>query len=313
MRAFYLISKRFLVSFDAEKPGNSNGGNQDLVPKNIDLLGIAKENPVLFPLVSTILGFLANQEQGWLGGLLLGGFGQYAISQNWLDKLPNLQQFAGGGNSGGGSETVSTNTNTPTIPDGKYKKNITEEQKNKLTNLIKSGKIKLDSFLKGQDDAITQAEDLKLDKFLSGYMHPNSLDVILKLGESPKFKQIVIGSAYRRPAKDDYHYHANGVAIDITELTTTDNKSYTHMQAYQGNVGAQNAFSDLALELYNTKKVYRILTAEPYADILRKKYPGKMSATDKGSINNIRIGTTPKAPDNPTSQHQDHFHIDVVG
>jgi hypothetical protein len=118
-----------------------------------------------------------------------------------------------------------------------------------------------------------------------------------------EFDAVTIYAPYR--PSDPFPGHPAGLAVDLHSITS-GGKELTVTGATAGKGTAE--FKKLADAIFAGKTSRQILMAGPMVEILRADKNFSAGA-GQGTINNIRIATTPG--DGPTARHEDHWHIDM--
>ena len=163
-----------------------------------------------------------------------------------------------------------------------------------MIRLIKADKIKQ---IDGKPDIIIkQVQEKKLTKAL--------MKTLTSLAKAPGVDSIKIWEPWR--SEPSPPFHKSGKAVDLKSVTM-GGKEFTADDAFAGKTGAD--FEKIAEILYTFKTVRQIIMAGPIVDQLFKN-PHFNAAPRKGTIEKIRIATTPGLEDK-TARHEDHWHIDV--
>jgi hypothetical protein len=174
---------------------------------------------------------------------------------------------------------------TGSVPDSQL---ISEYEK-----LIKDGRIK-------QKDNDTK---VLWDGVKSGEVKPQTIRVIVEIARNSYVDYLEVWSLLRR---GDPQNHGVGAAIDISAFGK-GGKKITAIDAWQGRYTTEwLAFANM---LKDTKNVFQIIVAGDIQNKL-KATPGFTAGRGQGTIDNIRITTTPGRSDT-TQRHEDHWHIDI--
>lgn len=153
--------------------------------------------------------------------------------------------------------------------------------------------------------APTVGEFALVDSIKRGRVNITTVNLIIEIAQN--FEWVEFSSIYR--PSDPFPYHPKGLAIDISMLGYQGQR-YTHMQAFQGDAKALEAFTRLGQLLRASGAVHSVITAGQLVTAL-DSLEGFAYRSQHGSPSDISVMVTPNGG-NPTARHEDHIHIDVV-
>jgi hypothetical protein len=164
-----------------------------------------------------------------------------------------------------------------------------------VIKLVKAGKI---NQIDGQPEKIIEQINKKLLKNVT-------LKFLAGLAKSPGVESIKIWEPFReeKPPK----FHGKGLAVDLKSVTM-GGVEYTTDDAFKGKTTEQ--FIKIAELIYDLKTTRQIIMAGDKMVNTINKLPHFNAGPRKGTIENIRIATTP-GEKTPTDRHEDHWHVDM--
>lgn len=189
--------------------------------------------------------------------------------------------------------------NSEKIPNKIEKLTQREQLLQKLNSQLLEGKI-----VSNKDPSVSSQQLLGI--LLDPKFPIETLEVLTSL-PGGEFQQIEVPSIHRH-SNGNNSLHPLGLAID-TSGGIFQGKKFSNIAAHEGDKHSQKALKALAIKIQKTGKVYQILTSSVIAKQLRE-IPGLQAAKNKGTTENIRIGTT-EDKTTPRGRHEEHYHIET--
>jgi hypothetical protein len=142
-----------------------------------------------------------------------------------------------------------------------------------------------------------------IDQIKSHQIKKITLRFLASLAKNKGVESIKIWEPFR--PEDPPRFHGKGLAVDLKSVTI-GGKEYTADNAFAGQ--DYDKFLEIAEKIYSFKTTRQIIMAGDIVGKLRAT-PHFSAAARQGTINNIRISTTPG--NNKTERHEDHWHVDM--